>query len=73
MVDIKTCLSSSFDMGESILFVQGEEAIRYLEYCVQQMHVKDESIHNYLLSLYAKLKPDRLMKYLNAQGQVPPT
>jgi len=49
---------------------QGNEAIRYLEFCTQKLHVKDEAIHNYLLSLYAKLKSDSLMKYLLMQGQV---
>ena len=49
---------------------QGNEAIRYLEFCIQKLHVKDQAIHNYLLSLYAKLKSDSLMKYLHMQGQV---
>lgn len=49
---------------------QGNEAIRYLEFCVQALGVRDQAIHNYLLSLYAKLQPDKLMKYLNFQGQV---
>ncbi|KAL5007275.1 hypothetical protein ScPMuIL_016081 [Solemya velum] len=50
---------------------QGNEAIRYLEFCVQSMDNKDQAIHNYLLSLYAKLQPDQLMTYLNLQGQDP--
>ena len=49
---------------------QGNEAIRYLEFCIQKLHIKDEAIHNYLLSMYAKLKSDSLMKYLHMQGQV---
>jgi len=49
---------------------QGNEAVRYLEFCIQKLHIKDEAIHNYLLSLYAKLKSDSLMKYLHMQGQV---
>ena len=49
---------------------QGNEAIRYLEFCTQKLHIKDEAIHNYLLSLYAKMKSDSLMKYLHLQGQV---
>jgi len=49
---------------------QGNEAIRYLEFCIQKLHIKDEAIHNYLLSLYARLKSDSLMKYLHMQGQV---
>ncbi|KAK2189905.1 hypothetical protein NP493_94g03000 [Ridgeia piscesae] len=50
---------------------QGNEAIRYLEFCVQALGVREQAIHNYLLSLYAKLQPDKLMKYLNFQGQDP--
>jgi len=49
---------------------QGNEAVRYLEFCTQKLHIKDQAIHNYLLSLYAKLKSDSLMKYLHMQGQV---
>ena len=49
---------------------QGNEAVRYLEFCTQKLNIKDQAIHNYLLSLYAKLKSDSLMKYLHMQGQV---
>jgi len=49
---------------------QGNEAIRYLEFCIQKMHTKEEAIHNYLVSLYTRLKSDSLMKYLHMQGQV---
>jgi hypothetical protein len=48
---------------------QGNEAIRYLEFCVQMLNNSDQAIHNYLLSLYSKLQPDHLMTYLNLQGQ----
>ncbi|CAL1534740.1 unnamed protein product [Lymnaea stagnalis] len=50
---------------------QGNEAIRYLEFCVQKLDNKDLAIHNYLLSLYAKLQPDNLMTYLELQGEDP--
>ncbi|GFN86697.1 vacuolar protein sorting-associated protein 18 homolog [Plakobranchus ocellatus] len=50
---------------------QGNEAIRYLEFCVQKMDNKDPAIHNYLLSLYAKLQPQNLMTYLQLQGEDP--
>jgi len=49
---------------------QGNEAVRYLEFCTQKLQIKDQAIHNYLLSLYATLKSDSLMKYLHMQGQV---
>lgn len=48
---------------------QGNEAIRYLETCVQKMDNRDQAIHNFLLSLYAKLQPDNLMTYLQLQGE----
>ena len=47
----------------------GNEAIRYLEFCIQVLDVRDQAIHNYLMSLYAKLgKEEQLLKYLNFQG-----
>ncbi|GAB1602836.1 vacuolar protein sorting-associated protein 18 homolog [Argonauta hians] len=48
---------------------QGNQAIRYLRFCVEELDVKDPPIHNYLLSLYARLQPDQLMIYLEIQGQ----
>eukprot|EP01137_Pigoraptor_chileana_P002429 Opistho-2@41258 len=43
-------------------------AVRYLEYCVTVAENKDAAIHNYLLSLYAKMKDDsRLLSFLNKQ------
>lgn len=50
---------------------QGNEAIRYLEYCVEDLENKEKAIHNYLLSLYAILRPDRLTQYLDIQGTDP--
>ncbi len=52
------------------IILQGNEAIRYLEFCVQMLNNTDQAIHNYLLSLYGKLQPDHLLTYLNLQGQV---
>ena len=49
---------------------QDHEAIRYLEFCVQVLGVKDQAIHNYLVALYAQLQPEQLLKYLNIQGTV---
>lgn len=48
---------------------QGNEAIRYLEMCVQKLDNQEPAIHNFLLSLYAKLKPEDLMTYLQLQGE----
>ncbi|XP_055496894.1 vacuolar protein sorting-associated protein 18 homolog [Leucoraja erinacea] len=52
-------------MGSS---AQVSEAIRYLEFCVHQLQVTDQAIHNYLLSLYAKYKPKALLWYLEQAG-----
>ncbi|KAK7864534.1 hypothetical protein R5R35_007310 [Gryllus longicercus] len=48
---------------------QASEAVRYLEFCVQQLGCRQQAVHNYLLSLYARLQPDQLMSYLVSQGQ----
>ncbi len=46
-----------------------DEAVRYLEYVVGSLQNRDPSIHNYLLTLYAKQKDDsRLLDFLNSQG-----
>ena len=37
---------------------------------MQKLDYKDAAIHNYLLSLYAQLQPNKLMVYLNFQGDV---
>ncbi|KAK3096988.1 hypothetical protein FSP39_005437 [Pinctada imbricata] len=50
---------------------QGNEAIRYLEFSIESMGNKDQAIHNYLLSLYAKIKTEKLMTYLQMQGMDP--
>jgi len=55
-----------YDQGDSD--VQASEAVRYLEYCVQELQCKDQAIHNYLLALYARLNPEKLMQYLAIQG-----
>ena len=55
---------------EVLLYFQGNEVIKYLEYCVNDLHNHDQAIHNYLLSLYAKLQPDKLMGYLEDQDKV---
>ncbi|XP_076873703.1 vacuolar protein sorting-associated protein 18 homolog [Brachyhypopomus gauderio] len=47
---------------------QIDETIRYMEFCVYQLDVKEEAIHNYLLSLYAKYKKDSLLWYLEQAG-----
>jgi hypothetical protein len=48
---------------------QAGEAVRYLEFCVHSLGCQQQAIHNYLLSLYVRLKPQNLMDYLAMQGQ----
>lgn len=45
------------------------EITRYLEFCVTNLSCTEKSIHNLLLSLYANSGSDKLMAYLNTQGQ----
>lgn len=45
------------------------EIIKYLEFCTDKLKNTDKAIHNFLLSLYAKHDPQKLMEYLNSQGQ----
>ncbi|GAB6018607.1 Vacuolar protein sorting-associated protein 18 like protein [Chamberlinius hualienensis] len=47
------------------------EAVRYLEFCIKTLDEKDPTIHNYLLSLFAKYFPENLKQYLDSQGQDP--
>lgn len=46
------------------------EAIRYVEFCIKELKNREKAIHNYLISLYAKLKPNDLITYLELQGEV---
>lgn len=48
---------------------QGNEVIKYLEFCVNVLRNHDQAIHNYLLSLYAKLQPQKLIGYLEDQDK----
>lgn len=63
-------LTNSYKMIMIQQNVQRNEAIRYLEFCVGTLNVKDRTIHNYLMSLYAKNVPEKLEPYLNSYGQV---
>ena len=48
---------------------QTKEVIQYLEYCTGKLKVTEKAIHNLLLSLYVKHDENKLMEYLNSQGQ----
>lgn len=45
------------------------EIIKYFENCVGVLKNTDKAVHNFLLSLYAKYDPKKLMEYLKSQGQ----
>lgn len=46
------------------------EVVRYLEFAIHSLSIRDQSIHNYLIQLYAKYKDTRkLMNYLETQGK----
>ncbi|KAJ3625065.1 hypothetical protein MTP99_018635 [Tenebrio molitor] len=49
--------------------LHAKEVMKYLEFCIEKLNNSDKAIHNFLLSLYAKHDKDKLMQYLNAQGQ----
>lgn len=46
-----------------------KEVIRYLEFCVYKQGCQEQAIHNFLLSLYARNKPEEVLRYLSSQGQ----
>ncbi|XP_066588166.1 vacuolar protein sorting-associated protein 18 homolog [Prorops nasuta] len=46
-----------------------KEIIRYLEFCIYKLSCQDQAIHNFLLSLYARYKPDEVMRYISSQEQ----
>nr|XP_022917177.1 vacuolar protein sorting-associated protein 18 homolog isoform X1 [Onthophagus taurus] len=42
--------------------------IRYLEFCKDILKTNEKALHNLLLSLYSKYDPDKLITYLESQG-----
>ena len=51
------------------VIAQGQQILRYLEFCVTTLESTDSVVHNYLVTLYVRHRPDRLMAYLHSQGQ----
>jgi hypothetical protein len=46
------------------------EIVRYLEFAIHSLSVQDQSIHNYLIQLYAKYKDcEKLMSYFETEGK----
>ncbi|XP_076043113.1 vacuolar protein sorting-associated protein 18 dor [Oratosquilla oratoria] len=46
----------------------GTEVLRYLEHCIDKLDVTDQVVHNFLITLYACLSPEKLLPYLKLQG-----
>lgn len=45
------------------------EVIRYLEFCIHSLGCSQQSIHNFLVKLYAQHPNDKLMTYLETQSK----
>lgn len=46
------------------------EIVKYLEFSIHSLGIHEQSIHNYLIQLYAKVKDsEKLMSYLETQGK----
>lgn len=45
-----------------------KEVIKYLEFVTEKQKNSNKSLHNLLLSLYAKYEPSKLLDYLDSQG-----
>lgn len=67
-LDPKNLIPALVNYSQMGSMQQINETIRYMEFCVYELDVKEEAIHNYLLSLYAKHKPDALLWYLEQAG-----
>ena len=50
-------------------YPQGQQILRYLEFCVNTLESTDSVAHNYLVTLYVRYRPDKLMAYLHGQGE----
>ncbi|XP_076171976.1 vacuolar protein sorting-associated protein 18 dor [Ptiloglossa arizonensis] len=46
-----------------------KQIIRYLEFCVYKLSCQEQTIHNFLLSLYARYAQSEVMRYIISQGQ----
>lgn len=45
------------------------EVIRYLEFCIHSMGCTELAIHNFLVKLYGRHRPEKLLIYLETQGK----
>ncbi|KAK9409708.1 vacuolar protein sorting-associated protein 18 like [Crotalus adamanteus] len=67
-LDAKRLIPALVTYSQSGSTQQINEAIRYMEFCVNELEETQEAIHNYLLSLYALCRPDSLLSYLVHAG-----
>ncbi|XP_043930132.1 vacuolar protein sorting-associated protein 18 homolog isoform X2 [Protopterus annectens] len=70
-LDAKNLIPALVNYSQSGSTEQITEAIRYMEFCVYELEVTDQAIHNYLLSLYAQYQPNSLLWYLEQAGTDP--
>ena len=49
---------------------QANEAIRYLEYCIDRLDSQEQSVHNNLLTLYLHQKPEKLLDYVKHRNVI---
>ncbi|MCL4138305.1 UNVERIFIED_CONTAM: hypothetical protein GTU68_023931 [Idotea baltica] len=45
-----------------------KEVLRYIEFCVDRLEVRDQVIHNFLVTLYCAENSEKLLSYLKLQG-----
>ncbi|KAL7635941.1 UNVERIFIED_CONTAM: hypothetical protein RMT77_013758 [Armadillidium vulgare] len=45
------------------------DVLSYIEFCVDKMDIKDQVIHNFLVTLYCSENPEKLLSYLKLQGE----
>ncbi|XP_054729597.1 vacuolar protein sorting-associated protein 18 homolog [Anastrepha obliqua] len=46
-----------------------DEIIKYLEYAIYKLGETNQAVHNYIIHLYAKYKPSKVITYLENEGQ----
>ena len=51
-------------MKTFLFVIKADEAIRYLEFCVNRLDSEDTSVHNKLLTLYLTHAPEKLLDYV---------
>ncbi|CAG0905714.1 unnamed protein product, partial [Darwinula stevensoni] len=61
-------LLPSLLLPEAFNMEHAREVVRYLEHCIFVLDSHETAVHNYLLYLYSSLYPEKLLTYLENQG-----